>query len=576
MIEKMKTKTFVQVTLIILVFVLLSLPRLTRLTADPPPDLSWSAGYYGDEAGYAHNARNKALFGRWVLDEYNPFFVNPVLTFFDYLSFKTFRPSILSLRLVAVFWGILGMFLLFYILKHGGANDWMPWIGVILLESNYFYLMYTRLSLSDTMLTNWMLLSVFLWVIGFRRKRYMFLAGLSSVVVLSCKPTAVYFAFVLMLAYPFHFMKDAWENVPGIFLTWKIALRDAAFKSSPFLGGFLLGFSLWLGLYYIPYHAEFAKMSSGWSFLSLPKSFGDFLNREFGSYSPIIFKHFAWFPYIFLLSWFYLPISFFRLFRDWKRYNTLEFLALFWLVFGYLSLSGFRYRPARYYLSLVPPVLILSLFAMEAIIKFSWNRLKLNKISIILFLSWLLLSLMLIKKYIIFDGFGVLLSGSGVFLLALAVLMWIGRKSLVWDQKSFNKIGLYACLLILSVSLSHNLFLYANWVRHPSYQVLNASRDVGNRVKNGIIVGLWAPMICMENQNRALCVASRWFNDKDPYEKYHFTHVFLWRGNRDAELSLIRKPLGRKFIKKNLKPIARYKIKGAWGILFKVVDVPMM
>ena len=103
--------------------------------------------------------------------------------------------------------------------------------------------------------------------------------------------------------------------------------------------------------------------------------------------------------------------------------------------------------------------------------------------------------------------------------------------------------------------------------------MIQASRRVGKLVNNGIIVGLWAPMICMENNNRALCVASRWFNDKNTYARFHFTHVFLWRGDSDAELGLLKRPLGIKFLRNNLKEICIFRIKGAKAQLFKVVNI---
>ncbi len=542
-----------------------------RLTADPPTNLSWSGGYYGDEAGYAHNARNKVLFGKWMLDEYNPVYVNPILTFFDYLSFRIFAPSIFSLRLVALFWGVLGIFFIFFILKYGCDASWMPWAGLLLLETNDFFLMYTRLSLSDTMLTNWMLFSVFLWTLGLKKRFFMFFAGLSSMVVMSCKPTAVYFSFVLFLASLFHFTKEVQASAPGVSVERRPIVKEIFLRISPFVVGVLTGGFLWLGLYFLPHHAEFAKMSSGWSLLSLPKSLREFLSREFGSYAPIVFKHFARFPYSFLLAWCYLPVSGYRILKKDRHVRSLEFLALFWFLLGYISLSGFRYRPPRYYLSLVPPVMILALFSMEALLNASWNSLKRNKMFVLGYIGWVILTFHLAKKYILLDSSYIFISGfvvSGIILGGMKIF----HGKISSEKRLFRKAGLYIAVLIFSLSLTHNLFLYMKWAKRPSYQVLTASREVGKMVKNGIIVGLWAPMICMENRNRALCVASHWFNDKEPYKTYHFTHVFLWRGNHDAELSLIRRPLGRNFIKEHLKPVAKFKIKGAWGILFKVVQ----
>jgi hypothetical protein len=43
--------------------------RVVALDADPPP--SMSSDIASDEAWWAHNARNRTLFGKWVLDDFN-------------------------------------------------------------------------------------------------------------------------------------------------------------------------------------------------------------------------------------------------------------------------------------------------------------------------------------------------------------------------------------------------------------------------------------------------------------------------------------------------------------------------
>ena len=58
--------------------------------ADPP----WLAPIgitWHDEGVWAHNARNKALFGQWQLDQWNPMFVSPVFTGLEYLELSALR-----------------------------------------------------------------------------------------------------------------------------------------------------------------------------------------------------------------------------------------------------------------------------------------------------------------------------------------------------------------------------------------------------------------------------------------------------------------------------------------------------
>jgi len=543
--------------------------RATRITADPPADLSWSGGYYGDEAGYAQNARNKVIFGRWSLDEWKTYLLNPITTFFDYIFFKIFHPSILSLRLVVLCFGILVIFFVYGTLRKTMKSLWMVFLGVVLLETNYYYLMFTRLSLSDTMLTNWMLMTLFLWAWGLNRPIIRCLAGLSSVGVFACKPTAIYFPVVVLAAFAFHFLNEIkQENFKILGKTWAGNVTKIVKYIFPFILGLLIGLFLWAYFFYIPHYSEIRKFALRWSNVSSPMDIFDYINRTVGHYAPIVFKHFSWFPFVLLLGWFYLPVSFYRLVKNRKSYNSLEFFVLFWFIVGYFALSGLHYRPPRYFISLAPPMIILSIFGFKELFVFRYSSLRRNWVFSTLYLGWIFLTIFLIRKYIHIKP-PVVYGGLILFcLLALATWIFKGMFPLVEPHKKFS---FYVALLIISLSLSQNFTLYYRWWHKPSYKVINASRDVGKIVKHGIIAGLWAPMICMENRNRALCIASGWCNDQHPYEKYHFTHLFLWRGNFDAELNMIKKPLGVKFIKKRLKLIKGYKIKGAWALLFKVI-----
>ena len=45
-----------------------------------PPWLSTIGITWHDEGVWAHNARNKVLFGQWQLDQWNPMYVSPAFT----------------------------------------------------------------------------------------------------------------------------------------------------------------------------------------------------------------------------------------------------------------------------------------------------------------------------------------------------------------------------------------------------------------------------------------------------------------------------------------------------------------
>ena len=550
------------VAIVCLFLFLLSL-RAVHIMADPPARLSWSGGLFGDEPAYAHNARNKAVFGKWVLDEWNPFLYNPILTLCDYLSFKLFGTGFFALRMVPLFWGLLSIVLVYDTLRRGFESFWTAVLGSLLLGTNYFFLMYTRLSLSDTMLTNWMILSLFLWIVGIRSSWARFFSGITAIAVFSCKPTALYFAFVMGSAYLFAFLKDSKNGKD---------LRSVAGYLVPFAAGLGAAMIAWLILYYRPFHGEIARYSHEWSKLSMPRSIGDFADRVVGSHAPIVFKHFAWFPFLLLAGWCYLPVSVYRIIRRWRRVRPFEFFVTLWFLIGYFALSGFRYRPPRYFVSLVPPTVFLALCGLVWLVSLGRGEERFFHKSPFfgVYLVWLGLTGVLSKKYLHVtpENF---LWGAGVFVIIIVGILLV-RRTRVFRNGKGRVVASTVVIAVVSLALTHNLILYGSWCKKPEYKEVTVSREVGRLVHGETIAGLWSPMVCMENDNRALCIAPGWFNDKDPYGKYHFGYLFLWRGNRDAELSMVRRVLGRTFLKTRLKPVARYAIKDAWAILFKVSE----
>src|SRR6185295_7024280 len=71
-------------------------------TADPPWRFLTTVGIvWHDEGAWVHNARNKALFGHWSEDQWNPMYIAPVFTGLEYVSFAVFGVGVWQARLVS-------------------------------------------------------------------------------------------------------------------------------------------------------------------------------------------------------------------------------------------------------------------------------------------------------------------------------------------------------------------------------------------------------------------------------------------------------------------------------------------
>src|SRR6185295_3844198 len=80
-------------------------------TADPPWRTTVGIVWH-DEGAWVHNARNRALFGAWTQDAWNPMYIAPVFSALEYASFRTFGVGLWQARLVSEILGWLSVLLL--------------------------------------------------------------------------------------------------------------------------------------------------------------------------------------------------------------------------------------------------------------------------------------------------------------------------------------------------------------------------------------------------------------------------------------------------------------------------------
>lgn len=144
------------------VFAAASWARVAYLAADPPLDLSWSAGPYGDEGQYVHNARNMALFGVWETDGYNNMYISPVLNLLTFAAFRVLGVGHVQARIVAVWFSLAALLFLYLGLKRDSGR-WVAVLAAGFLGLDYFWLQYSRLALMDIPTAFWMALAFYLW-----------------------------------------------------------------------------------------------------------------------------------------------------------------------------------------------------------------------------------------------------------------------------------------------------------------------------------------------------------------------------------------------------------------------------
>ncbi len=542
-----------KIILVICFFILLLGLKLGHLAADPPIQLSWSGGVFGDEGAHAHNARNKILFGRWITDDWNPMFYNPFLTLSEYGSFLLFGSGLRQVRLVAVMISFLGLILFYLALQ---KNDFEVAFGAaFLLGVNYIYLMYSRLGLTDSFMSAVLLIAFFLWQKGLEKPKILFLAGLASFLAYISKGTAVYFLMASVISLMFALSQKG-----------KGAKKEIFASLAYFFSGLMIAFLLWFFFFYQPNHAYFARYGGRWLKTAIPGSW----ERLAGNLRrPRIF-YLAKTPLIFLTSLFYFPFFLYSLFKEWKKVNPSEFFAWLWWGGGIIFFSILNYNPLRYFVSVIPAFCLVTAFALNRLMKgkvFSGN--KPGTIFWALYSIWGLAIFKLVYRFFT----GRQLISFLIFIAFSTLFVWLGYYLFLTISAIFRKkaevdlspIKLFVLAMFLTAALT-NGYRYAKWFIHPAYTVINTSREIGRILDKAYIAGLWSPLLCLENSHRALYLGEG--NEKEAFPRYPVTHLILWDGNNREELRMLNRNYPE--IMKKAEEIEVYRIKDLPVRLFKL------
>ena len=165
--------------------------------ADPP----WAATVgivWHDEGAWVHNARNRALFGAWVQDGWNPMFIAPVFTLLEYLSFATFGVGVRQARLVPEVLGVLSVLLIgLGVARLAGRRAGL--IAAALLATNYVYVMWNRAALMEGPMSAFMVASWYCVTRAGHSPRWTWGAAACAFLAFFTKAAAAFFVGALAL-----------------------------------------------------------------------------------------------------------------------------------------------------------------------------------------------------------------------------------------------------------------------------------------------------------------------------------------------------------------------------------------
>jgi 4-amino-4-deoxy-L-arabinose transferase-like glycosyltransferase len=174
--------------------------RTLWLEADPP--LIGATDGVGvvwhDEGAWVHNARNKALWGTWRTDEWNPLFIAPVFTTLEFGAFELFGVGTWQARTVSVGAGLVAVAaLMIGLVPLGGARASL--IGGALLATNYGFVMWNRAALMESTMTAALVCAWAAYAWSDRSPRWGAVAGVALTLAWFTKAAAAFFVGALIL-----------------------------------------------------------------------------------------------------------------------------------------------------------------------------------------------------------------------------------------------------------------------------------------------------------------------------------------------------------------------------------------
>jgi 4-amino-4-deoxy-L-arabinose transferase-like glycosyltransferase len=177
--------------------------RTIWLRADPP---TVSVGIvWHDEGAWVHNARNRALWGVWQTDRWNPVYVAPVFTGLEYIAFATFGVGTWQARTVPVASGVISLVAIMAGLsalwgsRDAGVGRRVALLGGAVVAFNFTWVMWNRAALMESTMTALIVAAWAAYAMGERKPAWGLLAGIATSLAFFTKASAAFFTAAIVL-----------------------------------------------------------------------------------------------------------------------------------------------------------------------------------------------------------------------------------------------------------------------------------------------------------------------------------------------------------------------------------------
>ncbi len=512
--------------------------RLRVLDQDPPA--SMELHFVCDEGWWVHNARNMALFDRWIVDDFNQsLLASPTFCLSVYKLYKLFGVSLASSRLASALSGLLCIPLFYLILVKLICRSSAA-LATSFLAIGFGFVTLNRLALIDSMA---FLLALLSWLLIERlgdRVWGMYVAGMMAGIAVITKSYVWALAPVLV------------SIAAARMIRTRKPLRTVLLETCLFGFGIMTIYAFWHKALYVGFREQYRIMYALWNDGNIPDSVGQMLRNIPSTFlrtdvNGIFLPHFLALNSILILlaAWRLVQLLPDRRmhFRSWcAQIPPIDIDSLIWLVLVGLEITFLTAKPFRRYIFLYPPLMILAARsslqpAFQGRASHAGFRI-LRSILLAVPLT-LLLGVPLIAQLISRGPQNALegqlngpramgpamLLATGMFLMCAFGLGWFLRRPIrgipIW--------------LALAIFIGADGYRHADYLFHPSFDLRDTSRRLEELyLKPGdYFLGGLAHTLSLENDAHPIAIWGREETglvlNRDPIRRFHPSYMIVLR-----------------------------------------------
>ena len=491
-----------------------------------------------DEGVWVHNARNEAIWGTWRTDNWNPVFIAPVFTAFEYAAFKMFGVGTWQARTVPVASGLVALAALMIGLsatwsaRNRETGRRVALIGGALLAYDFTWIMWNRAALMESTMTAFIVVAWAAYAVGERTPLAAFIAGVATVLAWFTKASAAFFAAAIII--------DAlWTIAVHQFsgLRTRLSVSDPDPKMVRGAWFTLIGLAVAAGVivatFVVPHWHDYEFYNWTTSVERKPTyDLHSMIDRA--TWLPIVQDFFTRMWLVFLCA----ALAILGIFARWRDARPAERLLVLWMLMGFFELVVHDAGNERRYVMFLPAIVALAAGLVASGAAWLPEALSHARVSIrlaaaplVALLSYLVFGSALrwfyeadvqahVLKMPVRISFGI-----SVAIVALLLAFW----GPVISWLAARRVSFYAAVVLVTLSMAWNVGQYVRWASTHQYLNYNASVEIGRLLVPGTVVqGKLANGMALENRIRPIFVGNGFGNYADRFDRNDARYILTY------------------------------------------------